>query len=115
MAVEAPSKFRTMEQLLPMIQEGNLQSKVNALLIDLIKEVQSTGKKGTLTLQITVAAVPKTESALEIDGKVTVKLPEWDRESLILFGLQDGSLSAHHPKQHDMFAGPRAVIKKSGE
>ena len=112
---EAPSKFRTMEQILPMIQEGRLSAKINELLIDLIKAAQSTSKKGTLTLQITVAPVPKTESALEIDGKVTVKLPEWDRESLILFGLQDGSLSAHHPKQHDMFAGPRAVIQKSGE
>jgi len=71
-----------------------LSEKFNAL----VKAVQDTGKKGTLSLTFTVGLFDGDPGRVVIDDKITYKVPEHDRKSGIFFPDKNGNLSRTDPE-----------------
>lgn len=82
------------------IAGGAAADRASWLLQELVAAVAETGKKGTLTVQITVAPY-KTGNTLDVTAKVTSKPPEdTDAEvSGIFYADAEGNLRRDDPNQ----------------
>jgi hypothetical protein len=88
-----------------VIQEiggGSLHARLSELLAELTAAVTDTGKKGTLTLQLTVAPIKAgNTSTLIVTGATVLKAPKGDSEtpSSVFFPDRDGNLTREDPTQ----------------
>ena len=91
------------------MQGGRTHTELSESLHELIARVRDTGKKGTITLTITVAPVKNaSENTLTVSDLVTTKLPAHDRRVSLFFADADGNLSRRDPNQLE-FSGLREV------
>ncbi|NUO58975.1 MAG: hypothetical protein HOV78_20125, partial [Hamadaea sp.] len=61
---------------------------------------KDTGKKGAITLTITVEPMKKAEDRMVVVGdKIAIKLPEHDRPAAVWFVGKDGNLQRDDPDQ----------------
>ncbi len=84
------------------IQGGTVTARLSEQLQELTNAVTETGKKGTLTLQLTVAPLkPGNVTNLVVTGKTLVKAPEDDsaQPSSVFFTDAAGNLTRDDPKQ----------------
>jgi len=77
---------------------GGLTTELGRELAKVVKGVIDHGKKGVLTLEISVAP-GKVDSTLVITDKVTPKVPQADRPAALFFADDDGNLSRRDPRQ----------------
>ena len=89
---------------------GNLIPDASGRLSNLVAEVVSTGRKGSLTLTITIAPA-KGEKRLKVESELTVKRPKPEKGESLFFGTELGQLLRHDPRQKEMEFGdaPRVV------
>jgi hypothetical protein len=67
-----------------------------------VEAVKTTGKKGAVTLKVTIHRPPKSDPAVVwITGGVTHSAPSPDREDRMFFAV-DGRLSRRDPRQPDL-------------
>jgi len=78
---------------------GRTHDELGEALRDLVTKVEDTGKKGTLTLTITVEPLKGNEEALQVSDEIKLKLPEHDRGASIFFRGRDGNLQREDPNQ----------------
>lgn len=79
--------------------KGATHEELSEKLHELVNAVVETGKKGTLTLQITVDHVKKAEAhVLQVTDKVVHRPPEADRQVSVFFS-DGGNLSRNNPEQ----------------
>lgn len=79
--------------------KGATHEELSEKLHELVNAVVETGKKGTLTLQITVDHVKKAEAhVLQVTDRVVMKAPEHDRQVSVFFS-DHGNLSRNNPEQ----------------
>ena len=96
---------RTIKPLAAVLQEiagGKFQTRASEQLQELVTAVIDTGKKGVLTLQLTVAPIkPGNTSNLVVTGAVAVKAPKSDDDapSSVFFHDRDGNLTRNDPNQ----------------
>ena len=65
-----------------------------------LAKVKDTGKKGTITLTVTVEPMPKSDgSALIVTDEIKLKLPEFAREASLFFADDDNNLRRDDPRQ----------------
>lgn len=82
------------------LSSGRTHTELSETLHELIGRVRDTGKKGSLTLTITVARVKNAaENTLTVTDNVTAKLPAHDRNVSLFFADADGNLSRTDPNQ----------------
>lgn len=81
---------------------GSTNQELSDNLREIVQRVQSTGKKGTLTLSLSVELVKSTNSLVVCD-KITAKLPEYDRPSAVFFADKNGNLLTDDPDQPSIF------------
>lgn len=92
------------------LQAGATLTDLHHALKELVGEVRSIGKKGTLSLTITVA--PKQNSAqLVISDEIKVAAPKPDRDITILFADDNNYLSRRDPRQPRL-AGVDADVRQ---
>lgn len=94
--------------ILRTLQKGTTHEELGKALHELVARVNETGKKGTLTLVLTVSQ-SKEWGRVQIEDKVTTKLPEQDRYASIYFVTDDGNLTRTDPHQLAFDVGPHAV------
>ena len=85
----------------------DLDEKMRTLLL----AVTETGKPGSIT--VTITATPRKDlsgTPVNLNAKDSVKLPKLPRPSTILYVLEDGTASPHHPKQMQMFEQRRPQV-----
>lgn len=88
---------------------GRTHDELTDALAELVIAVKDTGKKGSLTLTITVAPFDKaTTNTLTVTDQVKVTLPQHDRRKSIFFGDDAGNLTRENPLQ-PTFEGLREV------
>jgi hypothetical protein len=75
--------------------EDDLANELNAL----VEAVATTGKKGTLTLTITVQKISKNSEQLVLVDDVKTKLPKADRGASIFWPTPENNLVRHDPRQ----------------
>jgi hypothetical protein len=96
---------RTIKPFAATLQEiaaGAFHTRVSEQLQDLVTAVTDTGKKGVLTVTLTVAPIkPGNTTNLVVTGKATVKAPESDdaAPSSVFFHDAAGNLSRNDPNQ----------------
>lgn len=79
------------------LRSGRTQDDLTEQLSALVKAVEETGKKGTLTLTISVAPAAKNSTLLKIDDVVTAKIPAADRAPTLMFVDGEHNLSLSDP------------------
>ena len=103
MADEATDRqIRPAAAIIQEIGGGSLHTRISEQLADLTAAVTDTGKKGVLTIQLTVAPVkPGNTSTLVVTGASTLKRPAGDSEtpSSVFFPDRDGNLTRDDPNQ----------------
>lgn len=100
-----PDEGRTIKPFAATLQEiaaGAFHTRVSEQLQDLVTAVTDTGRKGVLTLTLTVAPIkPGNTTNLVVTGKASVKAPESDdaAPSSVFFHDAAGNLSRNDPNQ----------------
>lgn len=80
------------------INKGSLNDELTEKLAGLVQAVRETGKRGTLTLTLDLAPVSGGDSILKITPKISVKTPELDRASTMMWSTGDGDLLKNSPE-----------------
>ncbi|MCV2395952.1 hypothetical protein OEB99_16675 [Actinotalea sp. M2MS4P-6] len=88
---------------------GRTHDELTDGLAELVRAVKDTGKKGVLTLTISIAPFDKaTTNTLTVTDVVKVALPQHDRRKSIFYGDDAGNLTRENPLQ-PTFEGLREV------
>jgi len=82
---------------------GKTHAELSENLRDLVNRVTDTGKKGSLTLTVTVAPMKDDVSVLVVTDEIKLKLPEHDRKASIFWPDADGNLTRQDPNQRSFF------------
>lgn len=101
---EAAKKVTPTEFIDVLMRQGNgsTNQELSDELREIVQRVKSTGKIGTLTLQLKVQLIKQTNSIVILD-KITTKKPEYDRPSSLFFADEDGNLVRDDPDQKSLF------------
>ncbi|MGH9001957.1 MAG: hypothetical protein ACRDYV_02400 [Acidimicrobiia bacterium] len=94
-----PPRVRPFADFLVDQAGGRTHAELSDALHDLTSAVQATGRKGALTLTVTVEPMKGNTQALLVTDKVTAKPPAADRKSSVFFADAQGNLSRHDPRQ----------------
>lgn len=97
---EAPERPQTkpFAQFLQEQRNGVLHSELSEHIAVLVATCVEHGRKGSLTLKLTVAP-NKDGVTLTISDDVAIKAPQGDRGAAIFFADEDGNLSRRDPRQ----------------
>lgn len=79
---------------------GKTHDELSQALHDVTAKVMETGKKGSLTLTISIALLDKDPSnGLVINDEIRTKMPEHDRPASVFYPDRSGNLSRRDPNQ----------------
>lgn len=98
----ATARIRPAAAIVQEIGGGTLHTRLSEQLAELTAAVTDTGKKGTLTVQLTVAPIkPGNTTTLIVTGKSVLKAPERDDQapSSVFFPDAAGNLTRDDPSQ----------------
>ena len=99
-ATEDVRRTRPFADVLNSLRRGKTHREAGNLLQELIREVQATGRQGSLTLKLKVSR--NKSGMLEIDDTLSTVLPKPDRDSSLFFADDDGNLSKDDPRQPEI-------------
>lgn len=92
-------RTRPFADVLSDLDRGHVHTELSEQLQALIARVVETGKPGSLTLQIGVKPMPKTDGQVIVSNKIAVKRPESDRRDAIFFVDDENNLTRDDPRQ----------------
>ena len=92
--------------------QGKTNSELSAGLRDLAERVTETGKKGSITLTVSIEPMKDVDGPLIVTDKITLKLPEHDRTASVFYRGRDGNLTNRDPNQRSIF---EVVDQTTGE
>lgn len=111
---DEPSRTRPFADVLTEINRGRDHTELSNELQALVQAVRDTGKKGSLTLSLTV--VPsKVDNGLEIIAGIKTTLPKFDRSASLFFADEEGNLTRTDPRQLTLPLGPTLVKNEAAE
>jgi hypothetical protein len=87
---------------------GRTHDELSEALADVTQAVTDTGKKGTLTLTVTIAPVKNGGGALVVSDAVKTAAPKPDRRTSVFYSDINGNLTREDPRQ-PTFEGLREV------
>lgn len=105
------SGARPITDTLRKIGRGAWLDAVSQALADMVKQVEDTGKPGTLNMSIKVSKAGRA-GALVVEGKHEVKVPKPAAEDALLWATPDGNLVDSDPSQAQLDL--RSVPKQAG-
>jgi len=96
---EEPKQVKPFGLYLKTTNRGRTEADLSDKMHELIEQVLETGKKGTLTLTVTVDADDADARRLILTEKVVSKLPQPDPRKSIFFADDTGNLTRNDPSQ----------------
>ena len=78
---------------------GKTHEELSNALYDLVARVRDTGKKGTVSLTVTVGPLKGDIDVLVVSDEIKLRLPEHDRKASLFYPDGDGNLSRRDPNQ----------------
>lgn len=78
---------------------GRTHDELSEGMRDLIQKVKDTGRKGSVTLKITVEPMEKDDRMVVVSDSLKLRLPEHDRPAAVWFVDRDGNLARNDPDQ----------------
>ena len=118
---EEDTEARPFSTFLLEQNRGKTHQELSMGLRDLVAKVEDTGKKGSITLTITVEPLKGNEDALQVSDVIKLHLPEHNRGASIFFRGKDGNLQRDDPNQASLFGElrdppePEGLNRKTGE
>lgn len=91
--------IRPFAEFLQEQAQGRTHAEMGEALYDLASRVRDTGKKGSVTLTITIEPMKGDERVLVVADEIKLKLPEFPRKPSIFYTADDGNLSRSDPEQ----------------
>jgi hypothetical protein len=106
---------RPFAETLAELNSGAVSDEMSVKLADLVCAVQATGKKGSLTLTITIAPYKGNSRTVEIAASTTVKKPVDHPHAGVFFAGTNGQLSRNDPQQPTLplVDAPRAGAERT--
>lgn len=92
--------------------KGRAHDNASKLMRDLVEAVKQTGRKGSVTVKLTVSPMKNNSRVVQISDNVTATIPEDKRDS-IWFTDDDGGLHRNDPDQLQMEYGGSTNTKAS--
>lgn len=89
------------DETLRKIRRGVLINELTEQLQDIVKAVEDTGKSGEITIKLTIKKFSRM-NAIDITDKVTIKLPQDQPESTMMFATPEGNLVTEDPRQQKL-------------
>lgn len=86
-------------EVLRNLRSGRTVSELEEELRQVVARCRDTGKKGTLTLTLSIDPTKAGDGTYSINDKVVSKLPEFERHATLFFGTPDGNLQREDPRQ----------------
>ena len=83
--------------------QGRTHAELSEGLRDLVARVIDTGKKGSITLTVTVAPMKDNTGVLVVSDVIKLSLPEHARAASIFWPDQAGNLVRNDPNQRSIF------------
>ena len=90
--------------LLSNLSEGAIAEDAAAQLKRVTAGVREHGKRGSITITVTVEPVKKSNNAVTVSGSITAKAPAPTRAAEFMFTGPDGELLRDRPDQHALIA-----------
>ena len=78
---------------------GKTHAELGEGLHDLVARVLDTGKKGSLSLTISVGPMKGNPEILVVSDEIKLRLPEHDRQASAFWPDANGNLTRHDPRQ----------------
>ena len=78
---------------------GKTHDELSQALVDLVARVRDTGKKGNVSLTVTVATLKGDADVLVVSDEIRLHLPEHDRKASLFYPDKDGNLTRKDPNQ----------------
>lgn len=109
-------KIRDMQQIVGLLENGEFNPAVSAEVTDTLNKLADMSKdspgrtfkgKTTITLDFEVK-----DETVVIRSDFVSKVPKRPRKASMFWVVDEGALSTEHPRQHDMFAGPRDASER---
>lgn len=97
-----------------LLDRAATHEELTVKLHDLVQAVRDTGKKGTLTLKLTVSPFKNDAEVLEVHDDVKLVMPQHDRKPGIFYPDKNGNLTRNSPSMLD-FTSLQVVDTKTGE
>ena len=94
-----PGTVRPFADFLLELNNGGTHGEVSDALHNLIASATETGKKGAITLTISVEPAKGNSDLLMTSGTVATKFPRMEPRKSALYVTADGNLSVDNPKQ----------------
>lgn len=85
---------------LSLLRKGKLVLEAQEKLAALVKACSDTGKKGKLTITLSVGAAE--DSTVALTGKVSVQVPEPSSSNTIFYADEHGNLFRDDPRQPEL-------------
>ncbi|MCP1200090.1 hypothetical protein [Notoacmeibacter sp. MSK16QG-6] len=103
--------IREPQVLIGMLEEGELAESMKRELAETLTALSdAAGPKGKATGHVSLKLNLKVEAGMvTISADLASKRPKEERRASIYWVTEDGALSTQHPRQTDMFDGPREV------
>lgn len=92
----------TFSNVLACQRKGALLHELSAKLAEVVQSVRDTGKKGSLTLVLSVERVSESEGTVLLVDDVKAKIPQAPRPTSMFFVADDGTLTRTNPRQYEM-------------
>lgn len=85
------------------LRRGQFIEELSTEMGSLVDAVRSTGRKGTLTVTLTVAPASKgDDTTLTVADEIKVRPPQPARGETIMYATADGALTRRDPRQMDI-------------
>lgn len=105
-------KIRQATDIIAILERGDLNADLTAEITKVLEALQEAappkGKavKGEVTLKLKFAVEG---ASVEVESEIASKTPKRPRGRDFYFVTEDAALSTEHPRQSNMFDGPREV------
>jgi len=92
-----------------LMDRPETHAELSQALQTVITAVADTGKKGSLTLTVSIGPFEKDVERLIVDEAIKLKLPEHDRRAGIFFRDRSGNLTRHDPNVLGLFTEAKDI------
>lgn len=104
---------RSFGDQLAEINSGAVADQAAIQLADLVQQVMKTGRKGSVTVTVSVRPYKGNSKTVEVAATTTIKRPEGDPHAGVFFTDPDGHLFRHDPSAPTL-AFPLAETPRPG-
>jgi hypothetical protein len=94
-------QLKPFAQFLQEARKGGLHTELSEDLADLVTKVVDTGKKGSITLKLTVAPNSDGETVKVVDD-IKIAAPKFDAKPTLFFHDAHGNLTRTNPRQPEL-------------